>query len=306
MEIGAEAIVMKLLNSLVFFFGLSVLAFAGAPGTDTKATDDDLRIRGIFDSALPGTEGKRSLRLIVHPHFGDLHQRDFLRVPVGLRYGLNDRLEVTGEVETFFGHGFGKSGFFDQEGFSNVHVGAKIQLGDLRHSGWETALGFDWTLPVGKPPTEITDGLQHVSPFITFSRRLPDAELWRVFWAVGYDDVQTTSVPGQIRRNELGQDAVNLSGGFLRQRGSVTYTLEAAWTSAHLMRNLGRDVFTFRPAAIWVVPERYTFGSKGKWLLGAGLRFSHGPDGFDTGVNAKLRVNFDFKRLWRSPKKSGP
>ena len=35
----------------------------------------------------------------------------------------------------------------------------------------------------------------------------------------------------------------------------------------------------------------------GKWLLGLGLRLSHGPDGNDIGVNAKLRVNFDFKRL---------
>ena len=73
------------------FVALTGAATASAAEPPSKATDDELRIRGIFDSALPGTERKNSLRLIVHPHFGDLHARDFLRVPLGLRYGVNER-----------------------------------------------------------------------------------------------------------------------------------------------------------------------------------------------------------------------
>ena len=34
-----------------------------------------------------------------------------------------------------------------------------------------------------------------------------------------------------------------------------------------------------------------------------GLRLSRGPDGNDIGVNAKLRVNFDLKRLLGLKKK---
>src|SRR4051812_5584256 len=35
-----------------------------------KLTDDQLRIRGIFNTSLPGAERKNSLRFIFHPHFG--------------------------------------------------------------------------------------------------------------------------------------------------------------------------------------------------------------------------------------------
>ena len=294
-----------------FRAGGSAIAFAstlfGAEPVATKPTDDELRIRGVFDSALPGTERKNSLRLIVHPHFGDLHQRDYLRMPLGLRYGVNERWEVTGEVEAFFAHGIGKVPFFAREGFSNVHAGTKYQLGEALLKGWETAVGIDWTRPVGSPPLDLTDGLQHVAAFTSFSHRLERNRDWRVFWSVGYDDVTATSVPGQIRRNDLGDDAVSMSGGVLHERGPATYTLEATWASTRVVGRLNQDVFTVRPGVVWVLPARYTFGSKGRWLLGGGLRLSRGPDGFDAGVNAKLRVNFDFKRLFRSkPPATGP
>jgi hypothetical protein len=58
-----------------------------------------------------------------------------------------------------------------------------------------------------------------------------------------------------------------------------------------------RDLFTIRPGVVWVVPPAYTFGSRGKWLFGFALRASQGVDGTDLGASAKLRVNFDFKRL---------
>ena len=55
---------------------------------------------------------------------------------------------------------------------------------------------------------------------------------------------------------------------------------------------------SLRPAVVWEIPRRYTFNSRGQWLLGFGLRFTEGPDGFDVGASAKVRVNFDFKRLF--------
>src|SRR5262245_48640235 len=59
-------------------------ASAASESKNTKpATDDDLRIQGIFNSALPGTEKKNSLRLILHPHLGDLTNSDYLRTDLG-------------------------------------------------------------------------------------------------------------------------------------------------------------------------------------------------------------------------------
>src|SRR4051812_21506071 len=57
------------------------------------------RVRGLFDVDLPKTIEKFNMKLAVHPHFGDLIHRGYLRVPVGVRVGLNDRTEVSAEVE---------------------------------------------------------------------------------------------------------------------------------------------------------------------------------------------------------------
>jgi hypothetical protein len=58
-------------------------------------------------------------------------------------------------------------------------------------------------------------------------------------------------------------------------------------------------VFTVRPGLVWVVPPRFTFWGKGRWVVGLGLRASEGPDGFDLGASTKLRLNFDFRNLFR-------
>lgn len=279
--------------------GLGLVSEGPAQTVSNKATDDELRIRGIFDSALPGTERKNSLRLIVHPHFGDVHQRDHLRVPFGLRYGLSERLEVTAETEAFFAHGFGHEPAFSRAGFSALHLGAKYQLGKLPATDWDTAIGFDFNRPIGHPPLDVTDGLKHMAPYVSFSRRLVSAPDWRVFWSAGYDEVRTTALPPNPSKNQLGVDAGTLSGGFLRESGSMTYTFEMAWTSSRLSRRFDHDVFTVRPGLVWVVPPRFTFGDNGRWVLGLGLRLSEGPDGFDVGVSTKLRVNFNFRSVWR-------
>lgn len=285
--------------AIIVLFGLCSVPGSRAESSPSKATDDELRIRGVFDSALPGTERKRSIRFILHPHFGDLRQGDHLRVPFGIRYGVSERLEVTAETEAFFAHGLREAPFFSRAGLSAVHLGSKYQLGELGDSGWATAIGFDFNRPVGSPPPEIGDGLIHIAPYLSFSHRLIAAPDWRVFWSVGYDEVRSTSLPATLRKNQLGEDAGTLSGGFLHERGPLTYTLEVAWSSSRVSRRFDHDVFTIRPGFVWVVPQRYTFGRSGRWLLGAGLRMSEGPDGFDLGVSTKLRVNFNFRALWR-------
>jgi hypothetical protein len=124
---------------------------------------------------------------------------------------------------------------------------------------------------------------------------------------LGYDDVATTTVKGELNKNELGGDSVNISGGFLYTRGPLTYTFEAQYATMHPTEDSPRDSFTLRPGVNWVIPEKYTFFAKGRWIFGVGLRASHGPDGYDYGASAKLRLNFDFKRLLgikKSPKAS--
>jgi hypothetical protein len=273
---------------------------ASTPPVTAKApaTDNEIRIQGIFNSALPHTEKKNSLRLIVHPHLGDLWDKDYLRTDLGVRYGITSHWEATAEAETYFSHGLGSQNFFSESGFSGYHLGTKYALGHPFGLGWDTAIGVDWLQPVGTPPPEVTDGLRHIAPFITLSKQLEEHPAWRIFWGVGYDDVTETDVEGQLTKNELGSDSASLSAGFLYTRGSLTYTFETNYARAVSSTVDGRDnVFTIRPGVNWVIPQKYTFGAKGRWVFGFGLRASHGPDGYDYGASAKLRLNFDFKRL---------
>jgi hypothetical protein len=134
-------------------------------------------------------------------------------------------------------------------------------------------------------------------PYLSLSRQLVDHPGWRTFATLGWDNVTHTSTPGQLEKNELGDDSVNLSGGVLYERGPLTYTLEASYATTRLTSAVDRDVYSLKPGLVWVVPPKYTFAARGKWLFGAGLRLSHGPDGNDIGLSAKLRFNFDFKRM---------
>lgn len=262
-----------------------------------KATDDDLRIQGIFNSALPGTEKKSSLRFIVHPHIGDLTKRDEIRTALGFRYGFTSRWEGTIDTDAYFTHGLKGGNFGEESGFASLHLGTKYRLGDPLHLGIDTSIGLDWSRPLGTPPPDITDGMKHIAPYFTMSRPLVTHPGWRVFWGLGYDDVTATDVVGRLEKNDLRDDSLGFSGGVLWERGPTTYTLEATYQTTHLTSDSDRYVVGLRPGVVWTIPPKYTFHAKGKWLLGVGLRLTHGPDGNDVGFSAKLRVNFDFKRL---------
>lgn len=276
------------------------------PEEKAKASDDDLRIKGVFDSALPRTEKKNALRFIVHPHLGDLTKRDHLRTALGFRYGLTKDWETSAEVDSYFTHGLRHGSFFKDSGFSALHLGTKYHLGDVFRVGWDTSVGLDWQSPLGKPPLDVTDGLRHLAPYVSISRTLTDHPAWRVFAGVGWDVVTRTSTPGQLEKNAFGDDSLNLSGGVLYVRGPLTYTLEAGYATTRLTSAVERDVYSLKPGIVWVLPPKYTFGARGKWLFGVALKLSHGPDGNDVTLGAKLRVNFDFKRLFGWKKAATP
>lgn len=271
----------------------------------TQPSDDDLRIRGVFNSVLPKTEKKHALRLIVHPHLGDLTKRDHLRTALGFRYGITSRWEASAEVDGYFTHGLKRGGFFEESGFSTLRLGTKYLVGDPFGVNWDTSVGLDWQRPMGAPPIDVTDGLRHLMPFITSAHALADHPGWRVFAGFGWDDVTQTTTRGALEQNELGDDSINFTGGVLWERGPLTYALEATFATTRFTAAVNRDVYALRPGIVWVLPAKYTFGSRGRWLLGTGLRLTHGPDGNDIGVNAKLRVNFDFKRLLGRKKGAG-
>lgn len=272
----------------------------GTGNGDQKVPDDELRIRGVFDTALPGVEKKNRLKLIIHPHFGDLHRKDYLRAPLGLRYGLTQHWEVTGEVETYFAHGLGDIPFLRKEGISSYHFNTKYNLGKNLWRGWDTGVGFDYITPAGTPPEDISDGLEHHAYFVTFSRYLESNRDIRFFWGLNFDDISGIDRTVVLDDNALGDDNVSLNAGIVWQRPKLTYTFETTLATTRILGDLERDVITFRPGIVWPLPQRYTIKRTGQWFLGMAPRVSFGPDGAVFGVSVKVRGSFDFKRWIRS------
>lgn len=260
---------------------------------------DEIRIQEIFTSHLPDTIAESSIRASLHPRFGDLFNRDYFRASTGLRYGATSRLEVSAGADLYFSHGAGDVGFFDDAGIHGVRFGAKFNAYRDVLSGWETGVGFDTDIPVGTPPPELTDGLKHFTPYVTFSRRLPSRPSMRVFWGAGFDFVEPTTFPGVLATNQLDDDSLRFTAGFVIDRGRFHYTFETRYSTTHVVGNTDEDVLELRPAVIWEVPSFRDRTRWSGWLVGVGGKASFGPDGTDTGISGKLRYNFDLKGLFR-------
>lgn len=263
--------------------------------------DEEPQLRGIFDTILTMTEREGWIKLTFHPRLGDLHRRDYLRVPLGIRYGLTDRLEFKTEFEPYFSHGIGEVPFFKDSGIASVRNGVKYRFDSspLPWPGWDTAIGADYILPVGHPPLEMTDGLKHFMNYVVFSHRLKRHRHIRVFWGTGYDIVRESDVLGDRQTNVLSASSVGLSGGFVYDHRDFSYTFESNYSTTRLTGSHDRDVVLIRPGVQWRVPRKYTFNARGQWILGIGLKVQTGTDGTDIGASGRARLNFDFRKWWR-------
>jgi hypothetical protein len=216
-----------------------------------------------------------------------------------VRYGATQRLEVSAGADFYFSHGAGDISFFDESGIYAVQFGAKFNARRDLLSGWESGIGFDVDIPVGTPPQELTDGLKHFTPYVTFSRRLPSRPNMRVFWGAGLDLVERTSFPGVLRENQLDDDSVSLTAGFVIDRNMMHYTFEAKVATTRMIGDTEEDLLILRPGFIWEVPKYRDRTRRSGWMIGLGGRVTIGPDGTDVGASGKLRYNFDLKRLFR-------
>lgn len=265
-----------------------------------EVSDDALQIPGVFESQLPRTERKFTFKLIVHPHLGDLSKRDDLRTPIGMRYSLSNRFEISAEAETYFAHGLGSAEIFSRAGFSALNFNSKYNIGERFWPGWDMAVGAGYTRPVGRPPLDVTDGLAHVRAFATFARPITAMPGLRFFWGPGVDIIHSTDTPGDLRENEFADDSSSVTAGFVWERGTLHYTFESTYATTRLLGEIEQDVLTIRPGIVWLVPQRYTFGGGGgQWLIGIAVPTTFGPDGTDIGLSGRLRLNLDFKKLLR-------
>jgi hypothetical protein len=276
---------------------------AAANPSAAPATSDLRKIEGIFGSDLPKTEKKGSIRLILHPHFGDLTNRDYIRVLTGLRWGVNDHTELSAAVETYLDHGLKSTS--EGNGVGDVRFGGKYSFREQLIPGYETSAGLNLLFPVGSPPVGMTNGHNAYSPYFVIGKKLPRYPGLTVFLNTGINFLQKTSIPGSFERNTPHSHSVAFTPGLVYDRGPLHYTLEVAYETTSLIGQDNDQFFTIRPGIAWDLPPKLKFHSKGRVTVGAGLHVTFGPDGVSTGGGGKLRAEFGISKWFRRDAKDG-
>ncbi len=279
--------------------GLGLPAQTAAPAGNISASQENrslmTRVRGLFDFDLPSIDPPGTVKLTLHPHFGDLVRRDYMRVDTGFRWALNDHFEINPEAAVFFTHGLaGDDGGY---GIGELRLGSKYIFRGWPDPDMETSLFLNLERPVGHPPVDLTDGLNHVAPgFLAQHHSMKHPKL-TTFAGAGVDLVSQSSVAGTPVRNQPLDDSMNFTAGAIYDLGQIKWTLSATYATTAALGDITENFYYVRPNVLWYVPRKYTFNSKTQWLLGVGLRASWGPDGTEISFNNRVRAEITFRQV---------
>ncbi|HEX2900233.1 MAG TPA: hypothetical protein VHS96_11000, partial [Bacteroidia bacterium] len=223
-------------------------------------------IRGLFDFDLPSIDPPGTVKLILHPHFGDLIRRDYMRVEGGLRWALSDHFELRPEASVYFPHGFGDTNN-DGYGIGELRLAGKYILHGWPTSNKETSLTLNIERPVGDPPVDLTDGLNHFAPGFLVQHHSTRNYKLTTFFGAGLDLVSVSDVAGTPVRNQPLDDSLNFTAGVIYDLGQVKWTLTATYATTAGLADATEHFYYLRPNVLWYVPRKYTFNSKTQWIL---------------------------------------
>jgi len=245
------------------------------------------RFPGLFEIDLPKTERRGNIRFIFQPRFRDLLDKSYLRIPFEFRWGVNDHFELNSDIDTYGPHGLRKAttGY----GLSTLHFGAKYAWHVWLKPTWDTSVGFNSTIPVSRPPVELTDGHRHLTPYIVFGRKVDGVKGLSGFIHTSIDFIAKSPTLGNFGRNEPHSDSLTVTPGLLYNRKVWHYTLEVDCATTRLIGTGNHDFLTIRPGVIWDLPKSLVFHARGRWLAGFNVTAAFGPDGNTISTGGRFR-----------------
>jgi hypothetical protein len=247
------------------------------------------RLPDLADLGLPDFAPEGAVRLYFRPRFGDLLHEDYFRLPVGARVKVTDRLELNSELGSYVTHGLGDS---VGNGLYQFRVGVKHEQAFTPDSGW--SLGLDWVTPLSRPPMEITDGVRHTLPYVTFTRTVSPRYGLVGFATLGADLIDHTSLRENYRENQLHDNSLVLTLGVAREWRRMHVILKVFDGNTAPLSHSSENVFGFRPS-IGIPFLRRNDGTPRAIVTFEG-RTIWGPDGFETGVTTSVRVDLRYRR----------
>ncbi len=246
------------------------------------------------DLGLPSFAPSGALKLSFRPRFGDLKNEDFFRLPVGARFKVNDRLELNSELGSYITNGLRD---YAGNGLYQFRAGMKYERAIDDESGWSA--GFEWNTPLSHPPIEMTDGLRHTLPYVTFTRTLLPRYKLVGFATLGADLIDHTSLPENYAENQLRSNNLILTLGVAREWRRMNVILRIFNANTAPFGGEPENVFGLRPS-IGVPILRRPDGSPRATVTFEG-RTIWGPDGFETGLSTRVRVDLRYRRHAAQP-----
>jgi hypothetical protein len=286
-----------------WIFGNTLLACAAVSGAEVvenhrTTSESETVMPGVFNTELPKLVLPESLRITLRPHFGDFLKEDYFRVTVGMRYGVSPQLELSGAADTYISHGFGDVNVGDEVGVSSVTFGMKYHFFDVLAPYWETAVGFKYRFPVSGAPADLTDGLHHLTPYMTLSHDWASHPEMTTFISYGMDFVAKTDLARTVSKGVFDAHHWFVTPGVLWRRGAFEYTVETDFRSTFGLSSHDEYRVTLRPGVKWTLPPSLKFYARSRWTVGLSVSGSYGTEGTDLGVSARLQTNFDFRRFF--------
>jgi hypothetical protein len=263
-----------------------------APTAAGRVRERMLRMTEFLDTMLPGVLEENNVTLHFRPKFGDLRDREYLRFPVELRYGLTDRWELRGGLVPFTPNPINR-GREHRWGPGEIKLGALRDLDCPVGFFDDTTLGLETRVPLGRPPVELNDHYTHLKPSVSAARRLrawPDT----TFYAnLAYDrSVDLThrapTAPGAVERRNI----LEAAPGLLYKPG------ELGWFAEYRLRRIHNDAgnhlaHEFQAGTIWDVPLARTekWRLPGKWQVEFAYRMDL-EEGRERDHGVSARVNW--------------
>lgn len=262
------------------------------PSTKSAANEPfHVRIPGLFDFDLPEIDPPGTIKLILHPHLGDIIRRDYMRVDTGFRWAVNDHFEFTPSGRVYFGDNH------PAVGVGEARLSGKYVLRQWPDPDLETSFTLTASKPIKDAPIDMTDGMDHLAPSFVIQHHSHRRPKWTTFGGAGVDLVDQSEVAGTPWRNEPLDDSMNFTAGAIYDLGQIKWTLTGTYATTAWIGDETHHFFYLQPNVLWYVPKKWTFNSKTQWILVLGARASWGPDGSELSFSNRVRAEITFRQV---------
>lgn len=261
-------------------WSIGVTVWAGGPvaraaepvSVAQRAQEHWLRMTDLLDTILPGTLGAKNLLVRFTPKFADVRDREFIRIPLEVRYGVSERVDLIGGLTPFGPNPF-NSGRDHRWGPGEAKFGIRHDFGPAWKFLDDTTVGLESRVPLGKPPLVLNDRYAHVRPFLSADHELRGWRHATVYANLAYDRSlalrSRSKPPAEVVRRHV----VEAVPGLLYKPGPVggfaEYRLRAVEEKAARY-----NVHEARIGAVWEVPRERSkkWRLPGSWQIEAAYR----------------------------------